>query len=77
MAKSLPAPRGVDWQLYRRDDGTWSFDDIKITLLMEIRDELQKLNGLLRCTNFQSIPRTLREIRTYTGRIRPRKRARK
>lgn len=40
---------------------TWQH--VQIAVLMDIRDELQTLNGLLDCPNFTRIPLTLREIR--------------
>ncbi len=35
----------------------------QLAVLMDIRDELQRLNGLLHCGNFTGIPMTLRSIR--------------
>lgn len=42
---------------------THQWESIHAALLMDIRDELQRLNGLLHCANFIEIPGTLREIR--------------
>jgi hypothetical protein len=39
---------------------------IHSALLMDIRDELQRLNSLLACRNFQQIPATLRAIQRNT-----------
>lgn len=44
-------------------------DAVKQALLMDIRDELQTLNNVFRCSNFQAIPRVLKDIRARTGRI--------
>ena len=33
-----------------------------VALLMDIRDELQRLNALLHCENFTQIPKTLNRI---------------
>lgn len=38
-------------------------------VLMDIRDELQKLNSLLHCQNFINIPTKLDTIRRHTSRI--------
>lgn len=38
------------------------YDDIKVSVLMDIRDELKRLNALLYCQNFVQIPRTLKTI---------------
>lgn len=57
----------------RHKDSTWDVSDVngkavswatvQVAVLMDIRDELKKLNGLLHCPNFQAIPRKLDEIR--------------
>lgn len=39
---------------------------IQSALLMDLRDELKKLNALLHCPNFISIPQTLNDIRRNT-----------
>lgn len=51
---------------------TW--ERVRVALLMDIRDELQQLNRVLACSNFQAIPRKLDMIRRYTSRLRPRPR---
>lgn len=37
-------------------------DGVSVALLMDIRDELKRLNTLLHCHNFVGIPATLRTI---------------
>lgn len=37
-------------------------EGVVLAVLMDIRDELQRLNALLHCTNFRQIPRTLSNI---------------
>lgn len=39
-----------------------SFEGAQLAVLMDIRDELQRLNELLHCPNFVSIPPMLDEI---------------
>lgn len=55
--------RNLDFTLSatREDNGhrTWSHDAMQVAVLMDIRDELQKLKRLLHCQHFQQIPRTL------------------
>lgn len=51
---------------YRRHD----ISSIHAALLMDIRDELQKLNRILSCTNFTMIPSILRAIRSNTSKKR-------
>jgi hypothetical protein len=45
-------------------------DGVSVAVLMDIRDELQKLNALLACPNFTSIPTILRTIRRNTAGLR-------
>ena len=46
---------------------------MEIAALMDIRDELKKLNVLLHCDNFQNIPRKLDSIRRNTTKPRKQK----
>ena len=59
--------KNTDWNLSvtENPDGSVSMsaDRIAIILLQEIRDELQKLNGLLHCQNTLKIPRELSGLR--------------
>lgn len=50
---------------------TW--DGAKLAVLMDIRDELKRLNGLLNCQNFISIPKKLEAIRKNTAKPRAKK----
>jgi hypothetical protein len=43
---------------------TW--ERVNTAILLDIRDELRKMNQTLRCPDFQSIPRVLKEIRRNT-----------
>lgn len=53
----------------RHKDVEWRLADppgnegAQLGLLMDLRDELKRLNSLLHCQNFQNIPRELRGIR--------------
>jgi len=46
-------------------DGSRAYpiETIQAALLMDLRDELRRLNDLLHCQNFIEIPATLRSIR--------------
>ena len=65
----------------RHKDATWnlsepvkSWEEINCALMMDIRDELKRLNTLLHCSNFVGIPSTLTAI---NGKLRkPRRRKR-
>jgi len=59
-------PKNVDWRLWKRDDG-FTPEWIQLAILMDIRDELQRLNNLLLCPNFQMIPSMLRRIQANTS----------
>lgn len=43
---------------------TWAY--VNLQVLMDIRDELKRLNGLLHCSNFTAIPHTLAAIKRNT-----------
>lgn len=44
-----------------------------LATLMDIRDELQRLNTLLHCPNFAEIPKSLVSIKRNTAKPRPQK----
>ncbi len=56
----------ADWQVADNDGSVPTWERVGIAVLMDIRDELQKLNNLLRCPNFIAIPRKLDAIRRNT-----------
>ena len=66
----MPREANVDWDLSRQGDGSYSYAAAQLAVLMDIRDELRTLNGVLLCTNFQSIPTTLRRIQANTTKTR-------
>lgn len=62
--------KNVDWNFHGNEsDTTVPVDRIKMALLMDIRDELQRLNTLLHCPNFMSIPHKLDRIEKKLGRV--------
>lgn len=61
------------WSINTNADGTVTTDDAHLAVLMDIRVELQRLNSLLHCSNFQAIPHKLDRIRIATARIPVRK----
>lgn len=58
--------RNVNWTISSNADGTLPITSATLATLMDIRDELQRLNGLLQCRNFINIPRKLDAIRRNT-----------
>lgn len=66
-----------DWRIGDANTGqvpTW--ERVSIAVLMDIRDELQKLNALLHCPNATATPAILRDIVKNTKKPK-RRRARK
>lgn len=53
-------------------DRVASTDHAQLAVLMDIRDELKKLNGVLHCPNFLSVPAKLDHIRRNTAKRRRR-----
>ncbi len=41
----------TDWRLWKNDDGTFINEQVRQSILMDIRDELQKLNQVMQCLN--------------------------
>lgn len=66
--------RGVQWRLPGHDsDQTVDNVVVNQALLMDIRDELQKLNRVFACPDFIAIPRTLTRIARNTTKKRRKK----
>lgn len=61
--------RDADWNL--PDDMTW--DKVNLAVLMDIRDEMKRLNRLFHCSNFLEIPHILRALKRNTTKSRKRK----
>lgn len=59
----MPRFKNVDWDLPQEASGSIvSWDALHAALMMDIRDELKKLNALLHCQNFTEMPHTLRRL---------------
>lgn len=58
-----------DWNL--GTEITWNM--VQTAVLMDIRDELKRLNSVLHCTNFLAIPSKLDAIRRNTAKKRRKK----
>lgn len=67
----------IVWRIDTNTDWTVSHGDAQLAVLMDIRTELQRLNGILHCTNFLAIPSKLEKIRIATARIPIKKRKKK
>lgn len=67
--------KNVNWNVCQPDGTVWPSEHaLKAVLatLMDIRGEVQQLNALLSCGNFQRIPQTLRTISRNTSGLRKR-----
>ena len=62
--------KNVDWPPLDEDGKAPTWERIGIAVLMDIRDELQRLNAAIYCPNFIGIPRTLRAIERNTAKRR-------
>jgi hypothetical protein len=65
--------KDVNWRLNELPSGNAPTDDAQLAVLMDIRDELKRLNSVLHCTNFLAIPSKLDAIRRNTAKKRRKK----
>lgn len=59
--------KNENWLINTESGGHYSYPAAQLAVLMDIRDELQTLNGLLRCPNFLAIPAILKTIKSNTA----------
>lgn len=59
--------KDVVWNVADESGAVYSYDRAALAVLMDLRDELKKLNSLLHCSNFISIPEKLNAIRRNTS----------
>lgn len=64
--------KNSEWKLGTNSDGTVPISHCQTAVLMDIRDELQRLNSLLRCYRFIGIPNQLEKIVRNTAKRRGR-----
>lgn len=64
----------------RHKDANWTLPETledwqqaQLAVLMDIRDELKRMNAVIQCSNFIAVPSILRRISTNTAK--PRKKA--
>lgn len=55
--------KDVEWRLNPLLNNKVSNGDAQLAVLMDLRDELKKINNLLHCQSFTDIPNILRQIR--------------
>lgn len=61
--------KDADWPLPTPRIGTW--EQVQVAVLMDIRDELKRLNALLHCHRFVGIPKTLDRLDRRFAKKRP------
>lgn len=66
--------RNRSFVLVGNEDGSWTADRMQVALLMDIREELQRLNTRLHCHNFLGMPGQLRAINQKIPAQKPRRR---
>lgn len=59
--------KDLNWNVADENGNVPTWERIQIAVLMDLRDELKLLNGLLRCPNFMAIPRKLDRISRNTA----------
>jgi len=64
----------ADWETPA--DGSFRWEHVQVEVLMDIRDELRKLNKLLHCPNAVAIPRKLDKLDRRLAQHLPLKRGR-
>lgn len=67
--------RNHQWTVSKSAGGGYAFEAAQLTVLMDIRDELIRLNQLLHCPNFVEIPSILRGVRRNTTKPKRKKKA--
>lgn len=55
--------RNIDWNIRKNFDGSFPPHQAQLGVLVDIREELRKLNRLLSCPSFINIPGKLDAIR--------------
>lgn len=62
--------KDIEWNL---PEPVTDWQQASVAVLMDIRDELKRMNNLLHCQNFIQIPRKLDQIRKNTTKRKYRK----
>lgn len=55
-----------NWAVANDEGKTLSWDEVQVAVMMDIRDELKRLNAVLHCPNFLDIPHKLERIKRNT-----------
>lgn len=52
----------MNWTVPTNSFGNYELGAVQVALLMDLRDELQRLNRILYCQNFLAMPHDLKKI---------------
>lgn len=66
-----------NWIVTEEDGTVRTWEQVQVALLMDIRDELKRLNNVLQCPNFIAVPSKLDLIRQELKEVRRNTRKRK
>lgn len=58
--------KDVDWKPGTNNGTATTWENVQVAVLLDIRDELKRLNSLLYCHNTTAIPQILRRIQKNT-----------
>lgn len=72
LARTRERLKDQEWSFSSDANGKYSNEVAMLACLMDIRDELKRLNSLLHCNNFMMIPHKLDRIARNT--VKPRRR---
>lgn len=61
--------RNLRWTPLDEQGTAPTWERAGIAILMDIRDELQFISGVLRCSRFQSLPYAVARVARYTSRL--------
>jgi hypothetical protein len=71
--KRYPDSANVNWNFEVDFQNRVTIPEAQLIVLMDIREELKRLNTTLNCKNALAIPNLLREIKLNTRKNKPRK----
>jgi hypothetical protein len=62
------------WTMSTDALGHYSYEQATLAVLMDLRDEMKRMNSVLNCTNFLAVPGILRVIQEQTKKPKRRRR---
>lgn len=65
------------WEIKTDAMGMFSWPQVTVAVLMDVRDELKRINSALYCPNALAIPEMLRQIKNNTKRRRAKRKGRR